>query len=209
LNRRLPPCFFESQNNNTTDTLDFGEVTMGTTARDTAHVVEQSNATLGAVWATPPFQVPQFEAIVGAHFIIPVSITPTQPIEYFGFLSVSTSLGVHLIVLRATGIVQSDVAEKPGGSTGNSIIPSANTLSASPNPFNLSTTIIYSLSQPGPAQILLFDLLGREVRRYELPNQSAGQHSLMLNGDGLANGMYILQFSTGAQCLNHKLLLLK
>jgi hypothetical protein len=72
-----------------------------------------------------------------------------------------------------------------------------------PNPFIDSTTIRYSLATAQNARLSLFDMQGRELRVLRDGRHPAGQHSLTVNGAGLAPGLYLyaLQTDAGRQVL--------
>jgi hypothetical protein len=87
-----------------------------------------------------------------------------------------------------------------------------------PNPFNGFTTISYTLPQQAHVRLVVYNVYGRTVERFEPGNQPAG--SFRLNWDGLdesgknlASGLYLytLEACTGKTCLrkSKKLLLIK
>jgi exopolysaccharide biosynthesis protein len=59
-----------------------------------------------------------------------------------------------------------------------------------PNPFSGTTTISYRLDQPGYVTLVVFDLLGREVRRLQDGVQAAGVHQAEFDGKALPSGLY-------------------
>ena len=93
--------------------------------------------------------------------------------------------------------------------------PESFTLSQNyPNPFNPETTIKYSLPEQSDVKLLIYNLLGQEVYRFELPGQSAGEHQLTWNGrnsrgNELSSGLYIYKFSAGDFVQTKKMVLLK
>jgi outer membrane protein assembly factor BamB len=83
-----------------------------------------------------------------------------------------------------------------------------------PNPFNLSTTIPYSLAQNGHVKLTIYNLLGRRVVTLMDATQSAGRHEVFwhgVNGRGVpvASGIYFVEMRTGAFSATRKLALLK
>lgn len=81
-----------------------------------------------------------------------------------------------------------------------------------PNPFNSTTSIVYSISEArGPIECVIFDLLGREVYRMEV---SQNQGLFFWNGKDhnqrvLASGIYILQICGGETRLTQKIVILR
>ena len=83
-----------------------------------------------------------------------------------------------------------------------------------PNPFNPETTIRYSLPVQSDVKLLIYNLLGQEVFRFELTGQNAGEHQLTWNGKNgrgnvLSSGLYIYKFTAGDFSRTKKMLLLK
>lgn len=72
----------------------------------------------------------------------------------------------------------------------------------SPNPFNPSTTIRFSLERAGDTSLEVFDLRGRQVRTLLAGTLGAGDHQVQWNGrndDGatVASGIYFYRLKSG------------
>ncbi|MEL6821626.1 MAG: FG-GAP-like repeat-containing protein [Calditrichota bacterium] len=77
-----------------------------------------------------------------------------------------------------------------------------------PNPFNPSTTIRFSLSQPQAVSIEAYTILGsRAVVLLENEFKAAGEHSLHLNAGDLASGIYFIRLQAGNNIRMQKALL--
>ena len=78
-------------------------------------------------------------------------------------------------------------------------IPEAYRLHANhPNPFNPTTVIPYDLAEQSEITLTIYDILGREVRRWQR-REAAGYKSVMWNGKDKNNrpvptGIYVYQF---------------
>lgn len=59
-----------------------------------------------------------------------------------------------------------------------------------PNPFNPQTTIGYLLPAASQVTLVVYDLLGREVKTLVHERQDAGKHQVVMDGGGLASGVY-------------------
>lgn len=86
--------------------------------------------------------------------------------------------------------------------------------SCSPNPFNPSTSITFSLPEAGPATISVYDLRGRRIATLLDSYMRAGKHSIIWNGkdsagDDSASGVYILLLESGGKQHTRKVTLLK
>ncbi|MCD4828510.1 MAG: T9SS type A sorting domain-containing protein [Candidatus Cloacimonetes bacterium] len=86
--------------------------------------------------------------------------------------------------------------------------------SASPNPFNPSTTIALSLPQDGMLEVSLYNLRGQCVRALTRGDLAAGDYSFVWNGQDdngrpVASGIYFCRVTAGDEVMTRKLLLLK
>ncbi|MDP4190619.1 MAG: T9SS type A sorting domain-containing protein [Bacteroidota bacterium] len=64
-----------------------------------------------------------------------------------------------------------------------------------PNPFNPSTTISFSMPEPGLAMLKIYDITGKEVAILVNDELAAGNHSYSWNSGSLASGIYIYRIS--------------
>ena len=94
-------------------------------------------------------------------------------------------------------------------------LPRGFTLSQNyPNPFNPETRIDFSLPTPGNAELTIFDVLGRAVRKTQFRDLPAGPHSVVWDGRNesghpVASGIYFYRLSTAAGSLTRKMTLVK
>ena len=51
-----------------------------------------------------------------------------------------------------------------------------------PNPFSSTTDISYGLKKESDIQVIIYDILGRVVRRFDVGRQSVGIHNILWNG---------------------------
>jgi len=65
-----------------------------------------------------------------------------------------------------------------------------------PNPFNRSSTIRFSLTQPGFVSLVVYDMLGREVVRLVEADLDQGGHSVRISSDAIASGAYMYRLRT-------------
>ncbi|MFA7330416.1 MAG: T9SS type A sorting domain-containing protein [Candidatus Delongbacteria bacterium] len=78
-----------------------------------------------------------------------------------------------------------------------------------PNPFNPSTTIRFTLPESGAARLLVYSLAGQLVQSLDLGVAARGENQVVIDGSNLASGVYLytLQSEFGSQ--THKMVLLK
>ena len=89
-------------------------------------------------------------------------------------------------------------------------VPTAFSLEANyPNPFNPVTTIAFNLPEAANVQIVVFDVLGRQVATLVDAALSAGQHEVQFEAGSLPSGTYFYSFVTPEQTFTKKMLLLK
>ncbi len=83
-----------------------------------------------------------------------------------------------------------------------------------PNPFNPSTTIEYRLPEAGDVQLVIYNLLGQEVRTLIQETMDAGFHSVVWDGTDefgkqVASGIYIYRMSVADFTRVQRMMLLK
>ena len=78
-----------------------------------------------------------------------------------------------------------------------------------PNPFNPTTQINYAVPQAGKIQLVVYDMLGREVATLVDDRQSPGRYSVSFDASALASGIYIYRLQSGATVLTRKMTLIK
>ena len=83
-----------------------------------------------------------------------------------------------------------------------------------PNPFNPATTINYQIPEAGRVKIVLYNVLGQEVRTLVDQSMEAGFHNVVWDGADeygrrVASGLYVYRMT--ADDFNHirKMILLK
>jgi hypothetical protein len=78
-----------------------------------------------------------------------------------------------------------------------------------PNPFNPSTRVAFRLDHEGPIDLALFNLQGQRLRSVAQGVLPAGEHQALVDGSGLASGLYLLSLESGGRRSVHKVMLLK
>ena len=83
-----------------------------------------------------------------------------------------------------------------------------------PNPFNPRTTIHYELPNQELVQIIIFNLLGHQVKRLVYGFRGAGVNSIVWDGTNdhgqpVSAGIYIYQLQAGGFLQTRKMILLK
>jgi len=78
-------------------------------------------------------------------------------------------------------------------------LPAAFTLDQNyPNPFNPSTTIRFTLPEPAPVKLAVYDILGRLVETLLSGEMPAGTHRVVWSPLPLSSGVYYCRLTTGA-----------
>lgn len=83
-----------------------------------------------------------------------------------------------------------------------------------PNPFNPSTIISYDLPKSVHVKLVIYNVLGKEIRKLVDARETAGHHEITWNskndaGSGVVSGVYFYKLTAGEFELTRKLLLLK
>ncbi len=79
-----------------------------------------------------------------------------------------------------------------------------------PNPFNPSTTLMFSIASDGPVNLTVYNVRGQKIAT--LVNNEilrAGEHSVVWNADTVGSGVYFVRMSAQKSQFIHKMLLLK
>ena len=80
---------------------------------------------------------------------------------------------------------------------------------AAPNPFAGRTTLRYDLPEAGPVRLAVYDVIGREVAVLVDAEVEAGRHEAVLDGVGLATGMYVVRLSVGGEAWTRRVTLVR
>jgi hypothetical protein len=78
-----------------------------------------------------------------------------------------------------------------------------------PNPFNPTTTIPFTLDQNSHVELVIFDMMGREVRTVVSENMAQGNHEVTFDAAGLASGNYFYRLNINGQMVTKSMTLLK
>ncbi|MCC5927348.1 MAG: T9SS type A sorting domain-containing protein [Bacteroidetes bacterium] len=78
-----------------------------------------------------------------------------------------------------------------------------------PNPFNPETVISFGLPEAGQVQLVIYDMMGREVTRLVDGNVSAGWHQVRWDASQLASGTYIYRIQVAGQVQSRIMTLIK
>ena len=78
-----------------------------------------------------------------------------------------------------------------------------------PNPFNPSTQISFGLPKSGNVKLVVFDILGREVKTLVNEFQTAGTHSITFDASSLSSGIYFYSITANDFTATKKMLLIK
>jgi probable HAF family extracellular repeat protein len=96
------------------------------------------------------------------------------------------------------------VSNEPGGPE----VPEAFALHAAyPNPFAAQATLRYDLPASGAVRVAVYDVLGREVAVLVDGHVAAGRHTAVLDGRGLAAGLYVVRLVAGERTFTQRLTL--
>ena len=90
------------------------------------------------------------------------------------------------------------------------VTPSSFSLSQNyPNPFNPSTKIKYSLPSASHVKLVIYDILGNQIKTLVDKNQEPGFYETKFDGKDLSSGVYIYQLKTDQFVSTKKMILTK
>jgi hypothetical protein len=78
-----------------------------------------------------------------------------------------------------------------------------------PNPFNPATVISYQIPKAGIVKLIVYDILGREVKVLVNESKPAGSYNVTFDGTSLASGLYLYRITSGNFTETKKMVLLK
>jgi parallel beta-helix repeat protein len=88
--------------------------------------------------------------------------------------------------------------------------PQSYTLSQNyPNPFNPATTIKYALPKQSYVSLIIYNMLGREVKTLVSKTQNSGTYTIRFDATNLASGLYFYRLQAGNFTQIKKMLLVK
>jgi hypothetical protein len=138
-------------------------------------------------------------------------LTPTSAIHTINIKVIATdtarasgSCVFNLTVAPATGVLED-----------HSQLPTKSQLfQCYPNPFNPTTTIHYSLAKSSFVKLIIYNLLGQQIRTLQNSFQTAGEYSVIWDAvDGknaqVASGMYFYRLEADNLSLQKKMVLAK
>ncbi|HEX04139.1 MAG TPA: T9SS type A sorting domain-containing protein, partial [Bacteroidetes bacterium] len=101
-------------------------------------------------------------------------------------------------------------AEGDGNVETQSSLPSEFGLnSVYPNPFNPTTSLTLNLPDANTVNVIVFDMLGRQVAELVNGTMQAGSHTLTFDGTNHASGVYFVQAEMAGQTSIQKIVLMK
>jgi len=77
-----------------------------------------------------------------------------------------------------------------------------------PNPFNPTTKITYSISRSNFVTVIIYDVLGREIKTLVHTFQEPNKYSIDFNANNLASGVYFYQLKAGSDFAEIKKMIL-
>jgi len=112
------------------------------------------------------------------------------------------AVGVSGVVLRSDYILPAEEDVEP-------LTPASYALSVFPNPFNSTATVQFELPHAARVELSLFDILGRRAVTLSDQAYAAGAHTLALEADHLATGLYFMHLRSAEFSTTRKLLLVR
>jgi hypothetical protein len=94
-------------------------------------------------------------------------------------------------------------------SPGNGVVPEQLTLGNYPNPFNPVTRIMFTLPETAHVTLVVYDVVGRAVKRLVNETRPAGTHTVRFDAPHLPSGVYFYRLETEKRVLTRQMVLLK
>jgi len=103
--------------------------------------------------------------------------------------------------------LKSKITGLPEGS--GSSVPETFTIRIYPNPFNITTTVVFNIYKAGQAELQIYDIRGRRVLNRKYSWLSAGTYTVNFDARNLASGIYFLRAVVSGSARTAKLTLIK
>jgi len=101
-------------------------------------------------------------------------------------------------------VLQAHLPANSSTYSNSEVVPDDFVLSAAhPNPFNIQTEFLLTLSTPQHLHVAVYDLQGREVKQLYEGHLVTGQHSFQFEGVDVPSGMYMIR-ATGEKAFVQK-----
>jgi len=78
-----------------------------------------------------------------------------------------------------------------------------------PNPFNPSTTIKFTIPKREYVNLIVFNILGQEIKTLVNEERNQGSYEVVFNASGLPSGMYLYRLQAGSFVKTKKMILVK
>ncbi|MFA6598130.1 MAG: SdrD B-like domain-containing protein [Ignavibacteriaceae bacterium] len=126
------------------------------------------------------------------------------PYSPTGSVTATVSLAIH------NNVVICGTTSRLVGIEGQSNLPTAYALQQNyPNPFNPSSTIRYDIPKTSFVKIVVYNILGREIRVLMNEEKNPGHYEIIFDATDLASGIYYYTITTGDFTQSKKMILLK
>lgn len=126
-------------------------------------------------------------------------------------IDVRQSDGFVVVGTHGNGVYSTYVTEYPSAveEEASSPIASFTLHPAYPNPFNVATTIRFSLPKGGVVKLKVYNVLGQEVETLVDEHLKAGEHQVQWTADKVSSGTYLIRLSFENYSESQKVVLLK
>jgi hypothetical protein len=78
-----------------------------------------------------------------------------------------------------------------------------------PNPFNPQTKITFSVPEDSKVNLIVYDILGKEIKTLVNDNLTAGKYEVEFDAGNLSSGIYFYRLSAGKNSETRKLQVIK
>ncbi|NQS97480.1 MAG: T9SS type A sorting domain-containing protein [candidate division Zixibacteria bacterium] len=150
--------------------------------------------------------VPNTSIAAGDSFVLHSFFTPPDLGDYnnqMGIFNNATFPLPFIVPVSGTGV-------ETGIADGKSGMPAKYELAQNmPNPFNPATIIEFALPTAGYVELVVYNVLGKEIARLVDGEMEAGYHSAQFNASNLSSGIYFYRLTAGDFTEMKKMVLMK
>jgi len=91
----------------------------------------------------------------------------------------------------------------------NEVLSASTSLEVYPNPFSTTTNLVYNLNQSSKVTFSVFNMVGEQVKSFDLSTQPVGMNRVELDMTDIAGGIYFVNMVANGQTITKKITLTK
>ncbi|WP_207433546.1 S8/S53 family peptidase [Sabulibacter ruber] len=151
--------------------------------------------------------------LINAYYSVTQGPYDLQPTLHASFKPLQDVTRADFAVIITRTHAQWNAATQPAATSTSTAVAGLNKVNdrvySYPNPFTGNTTISYVVTQDGPVQINVYDVMGNKVKSLVAETKKSGNYTVNFDAAALPAGTYIYKVETGAKTYTNRMVLTK